>query len=42
MADAATPSAAPDTEAAKRQKEQFDKLLARPAACSSGSLRLTA
>ena len=40
MADAATPSSAPDTEAAKRQKEQFDKLLARPAACSSGSVTL--
>ncbi len=41
MADAAptTPSA-PDADTAKRLKEQFDKLLARPTAHSSGSVTL--
>ncbi|MDE2277105.1 MAG: peptidase S10, partial [Burkholderiales bacterium] len=38
MAD--TPAAAPDADAAKRQKEHVDKLLARPAAESSGSVTL--
>ena len=43
MADAATPftaSTAPDPDAAKRQKEQFDKRLTTPAACSTGSVTL--
>ena len=31
---------APDADAAKRQKEQVDKLLARAAACSTGSVQL--
>ena len=39
MADAA-PATTPDADAAKRQKEQFDKRLATPAANSSGSVTL--
>ncbi|MDP3222089.1 MAG: peptidase S10, partial [Rubrivivax sp.] len=39
MADAAAP-ASPDTEAAKRSKERFDKLLATPAANSTGKVTL--
>ena len=39
MADA-VPAATPDADAAKRQKEQFDKRLATPVAASSGSVTL--
>jgi len=39
MADAAAP-ASPDTDAAKQLKERFDKLLATPAAHSTGSVTL--
>ena len=43
MADAtpAAPATAPDADAAKRQKEQFEKLLARPAANSTGNVTLS-
>jgi carboxypeptidase C (cathepsin A) len=40
MMSDAKPATPPDAEALKRQKEQFDKLLATPAASSKGSVKL--